>query len=115
MKGSRNVATSFLASRGAKFLIALPLVLAAFALLLQVRTYPPSWTVCLHPATDGSRCQNTPRGPQNAGLPRCGFAGSCLRCQALCCGCLDSTGLSVPSGQCASLQGHTRCMDVSSQ
>ncbi|KAK9843726.1 hypothetical protein WJX81_003815 [Elliptochloris bilobata] len=35
MKGSRNVATSFLASRGAKFLIALPLVLAAFALMLQ--------------------------------------------------------------------------------
>lgn len=42
MKGSRNVATSFLAFRGAKFLIALPLVLAAFALLLQVRTCPHS-------------------------------------------------------------------------
>ena len=40
MKGSR-VATSFLASKGAKFLIALPLVLAAFALLLQVRCSPP--------------------------------------------------------------------------
>lgn len=36
MKGAR-VATPFLASRGAKFLIALPLVLAAFALLLQAR------------------------------------------------------------------------------
>lgn len=40
MKGSR-AATSFLASKGTKFLIALPLVLAAFALLLQVRCSPP--------------------------------------------------------------------------
>ena len=80
MKGSRNVATSFLASRGAKFLIALPLVLAAFALLLQVRTCP-SQTVCLHPATDALRYPRSLEAPecwvaQVRGLPLSAYAAN---------------------------------------
>ena len=73
MKGSRNAATSFLASQGAKFLIALPLVLAAFALMLQVRAYPHTLAVCLHPATVASRSQRCLEAPECRVVEGAGF------------------------------------------
>ena len=61
MKGHK---TSYLSTRGVKFLIALPLLLAAFALLLQVRNsqHEIFFNGCQHTHT---------RGPMHRALPQC--------------------------------------------